>query len=42
MQYGKENATDEEIWKALKQANAFDFVDHLEKKLDTWVGSSGS
>lgn len=28
--------------KALKQANAWDFVEHLEKGLDTFVGASGS
>jgi ATP-binding cassette subfamily B (MDR/TAP) protein 1 len=27
---------------ALKQANAWDFVNQLEKKLDTYVGNMGN
>jgi len=38
----KEDATDEEIWDALKHANADEFVRHLPKQLDTYVGASGT
>ncbi len=38
----KEDSTDEEIWDALKKANAYDFVQSLPDKLDTFVGSSGA
>lgn len=40
MQYGKEDATDEEIWEALEIAQA-DFVNTLDKKLDTRVDQGG-
>ena len=44
--YGRENATDEEIWNALAQANATDFIQNLEdsngnKGLDAKVGERG-
>jgi len=42
MQLAKENATDDEIWDALKNANAEDFVRSLPKQLDTYVGASGT
>ena len=38
----KEDATDAEIWEALKKANAYDFVQGLPDKLDTFVGNSGT
>ena len=38
----KENATDEQVWEALKRANASDFVQSLPKKLDTFVGTNGA
>ncbi|XP_048141166.1 ABC transporter B family member 9-like isoform X1 [Rhodamnia argentea] len=40
--YGKENATDEEIRKAIQLANAAKFVDKLPKGLDTMVGEHGA
>ena len=38
----KEDLTDEQIWDALKKANAYDFVQSLPDKLNTFVGSSGA
>ena len=38
----KENATDDQIWDALKKANAFEFVQGLPDKLNTFVGNSGT
>ena len=38
----KEDATDAEIWDALKKANAADFVQTLPDKLNTFVGNSGT
>ena len=40
--FGKEDATDEEIKQALKNAEAYDFVMDLEDKLDTFVGMGGN
>jgi ATP-binding cassette subfamily B (MDR/TAP) protein 1 len=40
--FGKNDATEEEMWDALDKANAKKFVMGLEKKLDTFVGTSGS
>ena len=40
--FGKEDATDEEINEALKKAEAYDFVQTLENKLETYVGTGGS
>lgn len=40
--FGKEDATDDEIIQALKKANAYDFVEKLQKKLDTFIGIGGS
>ncbi len=38
---GRENATDAEIWKALEQAAAKDFVEALPEKLDAELGERG-
>lgn len=42
MRMSKPDATDEEIYKALEQAEALNFVNSFPKKLDTFVGSGGS
>lgn len=42
LKYGKAEASDEEIWNALKAANLYDFVNSLPKKLDTEVGERGT
>lgn len=42
MQYGKPNATDEEIWHALDVAQAKDFVSELSKGLDSYVEQGGN
>ena len=42
MRWGNENATDEEIIHALKIAQAWDFVEKLEKGLDSPVEQNGS
>ena len=34
--------TEEEMVEALKKANAWEFVNKMEKKLDTYVGSGGA
>ena len=39
--FGRPGATDDEMWKALEQANVAEFVRSLEKGLDTWVGERG-
>jgi len=39
--YGKEDATDEQLMDALKQAEAYNFVINKDKKLDTFIGVSG-
>jgi len=39
--YGKTDATDEEVHKAVRQANAFEFIKKLPKGLDTIVGERG-
>ena len=39
---GKNNASDDEIYDALKKANLYDFVMTLPQKLDTNVGEGGS
>lgn len=41
MQYGKADATDEEIWRALEIAQAKDFVETLEEGLDSHVEQGG-
>lgn len=39
--YGKRNASDSEITKALKMANAIDFVNKLPKGIDSEIGERG-
>ncbi|WP_264521580.1 ABC transporter ATP-binding protein [Flavobacterium sp. N1994] len=39
--YGKPDATEEEIFKAAKQANALEFVNGFPEKFDTLVGERG-
>ncbi len=41
LQWGNENATDEELWQALETAQAKEFVEQKEKKLDTWIEQEG-
>ena len=41
MRWRKEDASDEEIWAALKTAQAYDFVNALPKKLDSYVEQGG-
>lgn len=41
LRYGRESATDEEIYDALKDAYMYDFVLRLPDKLDTIVGEDG-
>lgn len=41
LQWGKEDATDEECWQALKTAQALNFVESLPEKLDTPVLAGG-
>ena len=38
LSYGNRNATEEDMRRALKSANALEFVEALENKLDTYVG----
>lgn len=42
LKIAKPDATDKEMENALKMANAWDFVQQLEQKIDTYVGSGGS
>ena len=42
IQYAKQDATDEEITKACREANAFEFISKLPKGLDTMVGEGGA
>ncbi|EAR93470.2 ABC transporter family protein (macronuclear) [Tetrahymena thermophila SB210] len=42
LRFGKEDATEEEMINALKQAKAWEFVQQLDDKLDTFVGNLGS
>ena len=39
--YGKQDAREDEIIRAAKQANAWDFIEELPDKLDTMVGERG-
>lgn len=41
LRFGKPGATDEELWSALRAANAATFVERLPKQLDTEVGERG-
>lgn len=41
VKYGKEHCTDEEVMEALKQANAWSFVERFEQGLDEQVGEGG-
>nr|XP_039267520.1 ATP-dependent translocase ABCB1-like [Styela clava] len=41
IRWGREGVTEDEIIKAARQANAFDFINVLPKKFDTLVGESG-
>ena len=41
LRYGKPDATDEQIWEALKLVSADGIVDRMEKKLDSDVGEGG-
>ncbi|OUM56955.1 hypothetical protein PIROE2DRAFT_49127 [Piromyces sp. E2] len=42
IKYGKQNATDEEIYEAAKKANIHDFIMSLPEKYDTLVGGMGT
>lgn len=42
LRYGKNDATDEELWHALEWANLADFVRSLPEGLDTQVGEHGT
>ncbi|XP_051999325.1 ATP-dependent translocase ABCB1 isoform X6 [Xyrauchen texanus] len=42
IRYGRENATDADIERAIKEANAYDFISRLPDKLNTMVGERGA
>ncbi|MEG0711840.1 MAG: ABC transporter ATP-binding protein, partial [Niameybacter sp.] len=42
LKYGKEDATDEEIWEALKTAQAYDFVSNMDDGLDSYIAQGGT
>lgn len=42
MKWGKEDATEEEIWKALETAQAREFVEAKPEKLDTMISQGGT
>ncbi|CAI9593224.1 unnamed protein product, partial [Staurois parvus] len=42
IRFGRENVTDEEIEKAAKEANAYDFIMGLPDKFETLVGERGA
>ena len=42
LRYGKSDATDEQLWEALKAASLYDFVAGLPAGLDTEVGERGT
>ncbi|XP_010631197.1 ATP-dependent translocase ABCB1-like isoform X2 [Fukomys damarensis] len=42
IRYGRENVTMDEIQKAVKEANAYDFIMKLPHKFDTMVGERGA
>ena len=39
--FAKETATEEEMVQALKEANAWEFIQKMEKGLDTFLGAGG-
>ncbi|XP_048881356.1 ATP-dependent translocase ABCB1 isoform X35 [Brienomyrus brachyistius] len=42
IRYGWENATDEDIERAVKEANAYEFISELPDKMNTMVGERGA
>ncbi|KAL1259210.1 hypothetical protein QQF64_009787 [Cirrhinus molitorella] len=42
IRYGREDATDKDIERAIKEANAYDFISKLPDKLNTMVGERGA
>ncbi|XP_048009077.1 ATP-dependent translocase ABCB1 [Megalobrama amblycephala] len=42
IRYGREDATDEDIERAIREANAYDFISKLPDKLNTMVGERGA
>ena len=40
--FGREGVTMEEVVKAAREANAYDFIDKLPQKFDTMVGERGA
>ncbi|WP_157745414.1 ABC transporter ATP-binding protein [Nocardiopsis gilva] len=42
LRYGKPDATDEELWRALEIAQARDFVEDMPEKLDAPIGQGGT
>ncbi|XP_062322714.1 ATP-dependent translocase ABCB1 isoform X2 [Osmerus eperlanus] len=42
IRYGREDATDEDIERAVKEANAYEFISKLPDKLNTMVGERGA
>ena len=42
IKYGKQDASDDEIANACKEAHAFDFIQNLPEKFDTMVGVGGT
>jgi len=39
--YGRQDATDAEVEDAARRANAYEFIDRLPDRFDTWVGERG-
>ena len=39
---GREEVSKRELWEVLRKAEAFEFVDELKEKLETFVGSGGN
>ncbi|WP_324828698.1 ABC transporter transmembrane domain-containing protein [Qipengyuania zhejiangensis] len=42
LRYGRWDASDDEIWAAARAANAAEFLEKLPKRLDTYLGESGT
>ena len=42
LRYGRWDASDEEIWDAVRAANAADFLERLPQGLDTYLGENGT